>query len=170
MMAQGRDAVVIGLGNVVMSDDGLGLHAVRRLRQRYRLEPRVEPVEGGTAGLLLLPLLADARRVIIVDAIDTGAEPGTLVRLDGEDWASAFQVGMTPHDVGVLDLLGAAQLSGMWPERLALHGAQPDRTEIGTDLSPPVAAVIDSLIDRVAAELASWGVPIGLAMETAPCV
>jgi hydrogenase maturation protease len=169
MMAEGRDAVVIGLGNVVMSDDGLGVHAVRRLQHRYRLEARVEVVEGGTAGLLLLPLLADARQVIILDAIDTGAEPGTLVRLDGEDWASAFQIGMTPHDVGLADLLGAAQLSGMWPERLALHGAQPDRTEIGTELSAPVAAVIDSLVDRVAAELANWGVPIGLAMETAPC-
>ena len=85
-MTGAPDTVVIGVGNVVLSDDGLGVHVVRRLRDRYRLEDRVELVEGGTAGLLLLPHLADARRVIIVDAIDTGAPAGTLVRLAGEEW------------------------------------------------------------------------------------
>ena len=69
------DVVVIGVGNVVLSDDGLGVHAVRRLAERHDVAG-VEIVEGGTAGLLLLPCLADARRAIVVDAIDTGAAPG----------------------------------------------------------------------------------------------
>ena len=170
MTREGPATVVIGLGNVVMSDDGLGVHAVRRLRERYELDGEVECVEGGTAGLLLLPLLADARRVIIVDAIDASAAPGTLVRLDGEDWSSAFAVRMTPHDVGLADLLGAAQLSGMWPERLALHGVQPSSTTIGTELSTPVAAAIDLLVDQVAEELGTWGVPTGSPVEGTACV
>lgn len=148
--------VVIGIGNVVCSDDGLGVHAVRRLRERRRHTDHVELVEGGTAGLLLLPHLADARRAIIVDAIDTGAAPGTLIRLDALDWAEAFTGGLSPHDVGLRDLLGAARFSGAWPHELVLHGIQPCSTAIGTQLSGPVAAALDALVDRIAAELAAW--------------
>jgi hydrogenase maturation protease len=155
-MTGGPDTVVIGLGNVVLSDDGLGVHLVRRLRDRYRLEDRVELVEGGTAGLLLLPHLADASRVIIVDAIDTGAPVGTLVRLAGEDSWRAFGLHLTPHDVGLRDLLGAARLSEVWPSQLVLHGAQPATTEIGTELSPPLAAVLDPLARAVLADLTAW--------------
>lgn len=169
MRPDGHNTVVIGLGNVVLSDDGLGVHAVRRMHHRYQPGDGVELVEGGTAGLLLLPCLADAKRVIIVDAIDTGAPAGTLVRLDGEDWASAFESRMTPHDVGLVDLLGAARLSGAWPERLVLHGVQPASTSIGIELSTPVAAALERLLDAVAAELRQWGVALGPALEGAAC-
>src|ERR1019366_4478021 len=99
-MSDAAETVVIGLGNVILSDDGLGVHAVRRLRDRCPLADRVELIEGGTAGLLLLPHLADARRAIIIDAIDTGAPPGTLVRLPGEDWASTYAIRITPPATG----------------------------------------------------------------------
>jgi hydrogenase maturation protease len=155
-MRETRGTVVIGLGNIVLSDDGLGVHVVRRLRDRNGLEDRVELVEGGTAGLLLLPYLADAERVIIVDAIDTGAPAGSLTRLAGEDWRIAFAPHLSPHDVGLRDLLGAAQLSGVWPSELVLHGAQPACTAIGTELSEPVAAALDPLTSAVVAELADW--------------
>jgi len=164
-----RGTVVIGLGNIVLTDDGLGVHALRRFRDRHAVGNDVQLIEGGTAGLLLLPYLADARRVIIIDAIDTDAAPGTLVRLDGEDWVSAFESGMTPHDVGLVDLLGAAQLSGAWPERLVLHGVQPASTAIGTELSAPVAAALEPLVDAVAAELTLWGVAFASALESAAC-
>jgi len=148
------DVVVIGLGNVVMSDDGLGVHAVNRLRDRHALPDEIELVEGGTAGLLLLPYLADARCAVLIDAIDVGAEPGTAVRLDGDDWAEMFAVRMSPHDVGLVDLLGAARLSGAWPDELILHGAQPGYTGLGTELTPAVAGALDAVVDAVVAELA----------------
>lgn len=150
------EASVIGLGNIVLSDDGLGVHAVRRLRERCAPRNDIVLVEGGTAGLLLLPHLADSRRAIIIDAVDTGAGPGTLVRLDAGEWANAFSPTVSPHDVGLRDLLGAARFSGAWPEELALHGIQPGSTAIGTELTALVAASLDRLVDRVAAELASW--------------
>jgi hydrogenase maturation protease len=155
-VSRGADTVVIGLGNVVLSDDGLGVHIVHRLRERYQFEDRVELVEGGTAGLLLLPHLADARRAIIVDAIDTGAPAGTLVRFAGEQCWRAFELHLTPHEVGLRDLLGAAQLTGSWPSQLVLHGAQPACTALGTELSEPVAAVLDPLAGAVMADLVGW--------------
>jgi hydrogenase maturation protease len=168
-MSTAHGTVVIGLGNVVLSDDGLGVHAVRRLRERYELAGDVELVEGGTAGLLLLPHLADARQVVIVDAIDVGAAPGTLVRLDGDEWSSAFAVRITPHDVGLADLLGAARLTGTWPERLALLGAQPESTAVGAELSAPVAAAIDPLVGAIAGELARWGITVVRSTEAVAC-
>ncbi len=155
-MNGGADTVVIGLGNVVMSDDGLGVHAVRRLRERYAVAEGVEVVEGGTAGLLLLPHLADARRAILVDAIDHGGCPGALTRFSGEDWMSVFSIHMTPHEVALEDLLGAAQLKHVWPEELVLLGLQPGLIALGTELSRPVAAALDELVDAIAAELVAW--------------
>lgn len=149
--------VVIGIGNVVRSDDGVGVHAVVRLRERLGSQPDVTLVEGGTAGLLLLPHLADARRAIIIDAIDVGAEPGTLVRLAGDEFAVAFSADTTVHDVGLRDLLGAARLSGAWPEQLVLRGVQPGSTTLGTELTSTVAAALDGLVDSIADELAGWG-------------
>ena len=165
MSGTATETVVIGVGNVVLSDDGLGVHAVRRLRERYEIGYGVELVEGGTAGLLLLPYLSDSRRAIVVDAIDTGAPPGTLVRLAGEHWATAFAIRMTPHDVGLADLLGAARLSGAWPRELVLHGAQPASTHIGTELTTAVAAALDPLTCAIVAELSAWDASVS---EVAP--
>lgn len=162
-----RGSAVIGIGNVVLSDDGLGVHAVRRLRELHDLGDAVELVEGGTAGLLLLPHLAEARRAIIVDAIDTGAPAGTLVRIDGEGHGDPFPVGSTPHEVGLGDLLAAARLTDAWPERLVLHGAQPASTAIGTDLTTPLAAVLDRLVERIVDELIAWDAPPDLARSAA---
>ena len=158
---------VLGLGNVVLTDDGLGVHAVRRLRARHTLGPGVEVVEGGTAGLLLLPWLADSRRAIVVDAIDRGAPPGSLHRLDGAAWTSAFDARMSPHDAGLADLLGAARA-----RRRAARGPRPARpaagaARLGNELSPPVAAALDRLVDAVAAQLAAWGCAVDVRDDSA---
>jgi hydrogenase maturation protease len=147
------ETVVIGLGNLILSDDGLGVHAVRRLRKRYAFGGGVELIEGGTAGLVLLPVLADARCAILVDAIDTGTAPGTITRLEGRHWVSVFSMRLTPHDVALADLLGAAELIGAWPQTLVLLGAQPASVALGTELTAPVAGVLDALVDAIAAEL-----------------
>lgn len=149
-------ALVLGLGNVVRSDDGVGVHVVRRLRDSGLREGDVDLIEGGTAGLLLLPHLADTRRAIIVDAIDCGAPAGTLVRFAGDSWATAFANNLTPHDVGVRELLGAARLAGEWPEELVLHGVQPESVAIGTELTAPVAGAIDALIEAIVSDLCRW--------------
>jgi hydrogenase maturation protease len=153
----GAGAIVIGVGNVLHRDDGLGVHVVRQLREAGAAPPGVELVDGGTAGLMLLPHLAGAARVVIVDAIAVGAAPGTLVRLAGDDVPAGLADGRTPHGVGLLDLLGAARLTGAWPDELVVHGAQPGSTELGTELSAPVAACLDALVGRVADELRGWG-------------
>lgn len=148
-----RGTVVIGIGNVARSDDGLGVHVIRQLRRRPDVAG-VELIEGGTAGLMLLPLLADADRAIIIDAIAFGAPAGTLVRLDRAE--GAFATGMTAHDLGLADLLDAMRLSDATPSELVLHGAQPESTAMGTDLSAPVTAAVAALMDAIDADLLAW--------------
>jgi hydrogenase maturation protease len=152
--------IVLGLGNVAQADDGLGIHAVRELLARYDLPPRVEVVEGGTAGLLLVPVLSDADRAVIVDAIDLAAVPGTLHRLDGRSWSTAFLPRLTPHDAGLSDLLGAAALAGALPAELLLLGVQPERIGWGCEPTSTVAAAIPMLVDALVGELRAWGLRV----------
>jgi hydrogenase maturation protease len=152
--------IVLGLGNVAQADDGLGIHAVRQLLDRYELPFGVEVVEGGTAGLLLVPALADADRAVIVDAIDLGAAPGTLHRLDGVEWSTAFLARLTPHDAGLGDLLGATALAGALPAQLLLLGLQPERIGWGCEPTSTVAAAIPLLVDALVDELRGWGLPV----------
>ena len=166
-MTPGRAGIaILGLGNVALTDDGLGVHAVRRLREAHDLPSGVAAVEGATAGLLLLPLVADAERVIVVDAIDAGAPPGTRVRLDGGEVLSAFDSVLTPHALGLTDLLRAARLTGAWPLHLVILGLQPACTGIGTELSPALELGLDGLVHQIAEELASWGVSIRARPDT----
>ncbi|HTP20553.1 MAG TPA: hydrogenase maturation protease [Solirubrobacteraceae bacterium] len=153
-------AVVLGLGNVAQADDGLGIHAVRELLARYDLPPEVEVIEGGTAGLLLVPVLSDADRAVIVDAIDLGAVPGTLHRLEGRAWSTAFLRRFTPHDAALSDLLGATALAGALPAELLLLGLQPERIGWGCEPTSTVATAIPVLVDAVADVLCGWGVRV----------
>jgi len=148
--------VVIGLGNVAQADDGLGVHAVRALSARYEISSRVELVEGGTAGLLLVPVLADAKRAVVIDALDLGAEPGTLHRIAAREWPSAFLQRMTPHDAGLTDLLGATLLTGSLPDDLLVLGLQPQRIGWGCEPTPPVVHAMPRLVDAIADQLRDW--------------
>ena len=155
-----RATIVLGLGNVAQTDDGLGIHAVRDLLARHDLPPGVEAIEGGTAGLLLVPALSDADRAVIVDAIDLAAVPGTLHRLDGRSWSTAFLPRLTPHDAGLSDLLGAAALAGALPAELLLLGVQPERIGWGCEPTSTVAAAIPMLVDALVGELRAWGLRV----------
>ncbi len=158
--------VVIGIGNVIRSDDGLGVHAIRRLRERRPALTDVELIDGGTAGLMLLHHLADADRAIIVDAIAVGAPAGTLVRLDRGE--GILPTGTTPHDVGLSDLLDAMRLTLATPEEFVLHGIQPASTGLGTELTPVVADALDALVGAVETELEGWLVPNRRSTEPDP--
>jgi len=160
MTDDGRIAVlVLGLGNVICSDDGAGVAAVHRLRRDYDLPDGVVALDGGTLGLALLPLVDRADRVILVDAIRADGPPGALVRLDGDDVAPAVYERLSPHQIGVADLLAGAALVGRYPDEVVLVGVVPATTELGLGRTPAVEARIPELVERVVDELARLGFP-----------
>ena len=149
--------LVLGLGNVLLEDDGAGAAAVSLLLERFAPPEGVHVCDGGTLGLSLLPYLQDADAVILVDAVRADGAPGTLVRLDGDDVAPAVAERLSPHQVGVADLLDGARWLGHYPARVVLLGLVPASMELGVGLSPLVRASLSQLVEQIVEEAESLG-------------
>lgn len=149
--------VVIGLGNPLMGDDGLGLVTLERLRAEYAIAPEVELVDGGTWGMNLLPVIEEAGRVILIDAIEIGAAPGTPVRLERERLPRYLATKISPHQVDLRDVLALAELRGTLPDDTIALGLQPERLALGDRLSDTLSCRVDGLVALVAQELVDRG-------------
>ena len=167
-MNRARSLLILGLGNVICGDDGVGVAAVERLARDYELPEGVQALDGGTLGLSLLAHVTGADDLLLVDAIRTGAPPGTLVRLAGSDVAPAVRERLSVHQIGVADLLDALRLLDEVPRRLVLLGLEPATLELGLGCSPAVAARIDDLVAAVAAEAEALGHPLRRRPADAP--
>lgn len=156
-MSDAPDLLILGLGNVLCADDGVGAAAVVRLARERRVPPTVWVLDGGTLGLSLLPLVESARDVILVDAVRADAPPGTLVRLGGEQVLPAALERLSPHQIGVADLLEAMRLRASAPRRLVLLGIVPESLELRLGRSPAVDAAMPALQESIVAEARALG-------------
>ncbi|NIR44745.1 MAG: hydrogenase maturation protease [Gemmatimonadetes bacterium] len=159
MTASGNEAsvLVLGLGNVLCGDDGLGVAAVERFRLRYRISEAVRALDGGTLGLALLSHIRSTDDVILVDAVGAAGPPGTFVRLEGDEVAPELQARLSCHQIGVADLLNALAVLDAYPRRLILLGLVPETLELGLALSPPIENRLAELVERIADEVRRLG-------------
>ncbi len=146
-----------------MMDDSIGVRAVEELQRRYHFSDGVELLDGGTSGIELLSHIEGRNNLIIIDALKSGHSPGTIVRADGEDVPARFMTRISPHQLGLSDVLAAATISGKLPSNLVLFGIEPKKIELGLGLSDEVKASFDKLLDTVVMELRR----IGCRVETA---
>ena len=154
--------LILGVGNLLLSDEGVGLRVLERLAAAYELPEGVQTLDGGTLGLDLLYYLegADGRPVkhlLILDAVEMGKEPGALLRMEGDQVPAFLSLKISPHQIGIPDMLFAAKLKDLYPPNVVLWGVQPAVLDVGLELSPPVAAQVDVLVEKVVEELARWG-------------
>jgi hydrogenase maturation protease len=156
----GGRALVVGLGNPLMGDDGLGLAALSRLDEDWDVPPTVELVDGGTWGLELLHRFEGATQVLLLDAVDAGREPGAPVELEREDLPRLLGHKLSPHQIELREVLALAELRGTLPASLACLGLQPASVELRAGLSPPLAARLGPLAAAAAARLRAWGHPV----------
>ncbi len=159
--------LLLGLGNILLQDEGLGVRALERLCARYQLPTEVHPLDGGTLGLDLLPYLEQASHLLIIDAVHIGQSPAGLVRLEGEQMLPALTKKLSAHQVGLRELLAVSQLRNTLPPRLVLWGMEPAGLDWGLDLTPPVAAALDGLVTAVVQELRHWGTSVFSAVPVA---
>ncbi len=154
-MVRSQRIIILGLGNLIRSDDGVGIHAVHRLLKDHRIPEDVEVLDGGTLGLQLLPAIEEATHILAIDAIRAGATPGTVLRFDISDIAP---LPGTPsvHQIGFADLLAALRLLEKFPEQMILLGVQPEETGWGDQLSATVAAALPALIEAAVSQLEEW--------------
>ncbi len=162
---EGREVRVLGLGNVLMGDDAAGPWVVELLRAGWHLGPGVSAVDVGTPGLDLVPFLAGARAIVLVDTVKSKGEPGEL-RLYRRDEILKHAPGprTSPHDPGVKETLLYLDFAGDGPEEVLLVGIVPGRVEKGLELTPAVEAALPAALEAVVAELGR----LGCAVERRP--
>ena len=154
----GDEVIVVGVGNPLRGDDGVGLEVARRLRERAGAGVTVRELEG--EGIALLDLWEGARAVLLIDSVRSGAPPGTIHRVEATErpLPAELRSSTSTHAVGVGDAIELARALGRLPRPLVVYGVEGDRFETGAALSPDVAAAVDRLADallREARELAA---------------
>lgn len=159
---------MLGLGNLLLHDEGIGVWVAESLRRRFDFPDTVTLLDGGTLGLDLLPRLEGVSRLCLIDAVQLGGPPGRISRLAGEEVPAALGLKMSPHQVGVQDLLATARLRGQAPPVVVLWGLEPERLDPGIGFSPSVASALTRLEAAVLEELRGWGLPGRLRAEAAP--
>ncbi|MBI5942967.1 MAG: HyaD/HybD family hydrogenase maturation endopeptidase [Chloroflexi bacterium] len=140
-----------------MSDEGVGVHVIERLSAGYEISEEVQILDGGTLGMDLLYYLEGIENLLLVDAVETHKDPGTIIHLEGEEVPAFLALKISPHQIGVPDMLAAARFKDLYPKRLVLWGIQPELMEIGLDLSPLVESKVEILVNKLAEQLKAWG-------------
>ena len=147
--------VVVGIGNLIRTDDGFGVHALERLQRDARVPSGVTFIDGGTHGLELLTYIADSTHLLLLDAIDVGEPAGTVVRMVNEE-LRGLPGAASVHQVGLADLLATLPLVSTTRREIVLLGVTPLSTDWGTELTAPVAAALEGLVEEAVTQLAHW--------------
>jgi len=153
-----REALVIGIGNVLWADEGFGVRAVEALNAAFAFPDGVVLMDGGTQGLNLLEDVACSRRVLVFDAVDYRLPAGTLRVLRDDEVPAWGRAKISPHQTGFNDVLAHAALQGRGPDRITVIGVQPEvLDDFGGSLRPAVRARLGEAVELGAKELAAWG-------------
>ncbi len=150
--------VVLGIGNLLMHDDGVGIHLIRKLEENYIFKPQVPLIDGGTMGSELLPYF-EADKIVIVDAVNFNEAPGFVGTIENDDILTRLTTKLSMHHLGLTDVLSQVKLLGITPAEIYLVGVQPETMlEMTMELSDAVAEQLDKMVEIVRLKLKEWGV------------
>lgn len=150
-------SLILGIGNVLLTDDGAGVHAARRLAAALTGQRDVVVLDAGTLSFTLAPLVEESERVIVLDAMELGAAPGTVrTFIDSEVDAALGRPRLSVHELGLRDVLQLARLAGRCPSRRALVGIQPESLDWGTTPTAAVSAAIPAAVAAALRLLTDW--------------
>jgi hydrogenase maturation protease len=150
-------AVVLGIGNTILSDEAAGVRAVEALEQAWQMPDNVLVIDGGTSGMEMIEDLSRLDFLLVIDVVLTGAAPGTLVKIAGDEIPVFFRDKLSPHQIGLPDVLASLELLDAIPKEIVVLGVEPISLELGMDMTPTVAATVPELVRRAVAELRARG-------------
>ena len=151
-MTKVQDILILGIGNILLKDEGIGVHVVQRLKE-MSLPDNVEVLDGGTAGLDLVDFVVGRKKLIVIDAVNTGEKPGTIYRLTEENLDIKPKTIMSFHDIDFLDALHMSDVMSEKPEETIVIGIEPKDMSDGVDLSPEIEERIPRIIELVMKEI-----------------
>lgn len=152
------EVTVLGIGNVILRDEGFGVRVVEHLDGCYDFPEQVQLVDGGTLGVELLQFVTGTQRLLVIDSINGGGEPGQVFRFRNEDVMEHFQDKLSAHEVGIQDVLATLSVTGRRIPEVVVIGAQPFALGAGVELSEGMQALIEPMAEKALAELARWGI------------
>ncbi len=145
---------IIGIGNLVRQDEGIGIHLLQALQDK--LPPQIDTLDGGTGGLALMDFVENAKKLLVLDAVDAGIEPGKVVVWRQEEVPYFMASKMSVHQVGFTEVLNWAKFRGKYPDEIAVVGIQPQTLDWGTELSEVVQLSLPTAVKKVLAILEEW--------------
>jgi hydrogenase maturation protease len=150
-------AVVLGIGNIILSDEAAGVRAVEALERGWLLPQNVTAIDGGTSGMEMIEDLSDIDFLVVLDVVKTGAAPGTLVRISGDEIPVFFRSKLSPHQIALPDVLASLELLDALPREIVILGVEFISLELGLEMTPTVAEKVPVLAAMAADELAQRG-------------
>lgn len=157
MAASDKTILVLGVGNILMHDEGLGVRVVERLEAGFDFSPNVELMDGGAGGLRLTEALTEHEHVIVVDAVQNGQPPGSIYRLDGDDLKLSLTFKQSMHETDLLETMACCEIIGHRPNCVVL-GMEPQNIEgWSLELTEPCAAALPRLMELVIQEIRALG-------------
>ena len=150
-------AVVLGIGNTILSDEAAGVRAVEALVRGWKLPENVLAIDGGTSGMEMIEDLSNLDFLIVLDVVKTGAAPGTVVRIAGDEIPVFFRSKLSPHQIALPDVLASLELLDTMPKEIVVLGVEFISLELGMEMTPTVAEKVPVLAAMAAAELAARG-------------
>ena len=155
-------AALIGLGNILLKDEGVGVHVVNAIRERYTFSPEIQIIDGGTLGLDLLPFFEGKQEILIIDAVDFRKEPGHIGMLEDDAIPSTLFSKLSVHHIGLSDVLFAAKLKDLTPAKLCLIGIQPQSLEVGLEMTDCIRDKMEDVIALAIKKLKEWNIQCAL--------
>ena len=146
-------AVVLGIGNTILTDEAAGVRAVELLEQRYRIPDNVLVIDGGTSGMEMIEDLSDLDFLIVIDVVKTGQAAGTVVKIAGDEIPVFFRRKLSPHQIALPDVLASLELLDAMPKEIIVLGVEPISLELGMEMTDTVAAKVPLLVEMAVMEL-----------------
>ena len=158
---QGKTIGILGIGNLLLGDEGFGVHCVQHIEQHYDIPENIRVFDGGTAGILLAPFIEECDKLYVLDVIDLEDEPGSVHLFTDEDVrAGDVQTRMSPHQIGMLEILDICRIRGKVPEHVEYITVVPQTLETGMELSPLIAERVTDVVDILFQSLAKLSVSL----------
>jgi len=155
-----KQITVLGIGNILLQDEGFGVRIVEELHRRYLFPDDVQVLDGGTLGMDLLRFISGSEKLLVVDAIAGSGPPGSFYRLAGQEVQAYFSEKVSLYEMGIRDVLAALEVLGHPVAEVVVLGVEPAVLELGLELTPVVAAAVEKTVAAVIAQLKDWQVEV----------